>query len=305
MRASADTFGVAYCEFMDISHADAQLMVAALSDAQLLRACGHADRGRAVAELAQARRVEMAAPSPGAVREAEARQLQAVLAAIVGRAQRHCHALKRVTTTLIWVWAASGAAVALGFWLDHRSSDPSSSIGGVAVLVSFCILIAAVISRVIELRAADRYRARVVETVLEWASSQPGRLGRGADGLSNLHGGYEPGDWRIFFAAGILCIVPAVLAPLPFFGSGRTVAGVISIAVVTVPLLACGVGVALSCKRMEHRKRRACEMIAALSHPSPEVRMPLGDLRFLSSAESGISDRGASRPTKHNGKGVR
>ncbi|MBU8579020.1 hypothetical protein [Brevibacterium luteolum] len=290
---------------MDTSHDDAQLMVAALSDAQLFRACGHADRGRAAAELTQARRAEAAAPSPDAVREAEARQLQAVLAAVVGRAWRRTRVLKAVTMTLIWAWAASGAAVALGFWLDHRSPGPGSSIGGAAVLASFGILIAAAISRVIELRAADQYRARVIETVLEWASSQPGRLGRGADGLPNFHGGYDAGDWRIYFGAGILCTIPAVLAPLFFFGNGRTIAGIISIAVVTVPLLACAVGVALSYKRMERRQDRACEMIAALSHPSPEARMPLGDLRFFSSVESGITYRSASRATRPRPKGVR
>lgn len=287
---------------MDTSHDDAQLIVAALRDTQLLRACGHADRGRAVDELARARRAEAAGPSPGAVREAEARQLQAVLAAVVGRAWRRCRLLRRVRMTLIGLWVASWAVIALGFWLDHRSPGSGSAIGGAAALVGFCILIAAAISRVIELRAADRYRARVIETVLEWASSQPGRLGRGVDGLPSFHGGNEPGDWKIYFGAGILCTIPAVLAPLFFFGNGRIIAGIISIAVVTVPFLACAVGVAFSYKRLERRQDRACEMIAALSHPSPEVRLPLGDLRFLPSAASGITSRGASPPTAHDWK---
>lgn len=287
---------------MDTSHADAQLMVAALSDAQLSRALGLTDRGRAVAELARAHRAEAAAPSPDAVRTAEARQLQAVLTAVAGRAWRRCRLLRRVTMTLIGLWIASWAVIALGFWLDHRSPGSGSAIGGAAVLASFCILIAAAVSLGIEVRAADRYRASVIETVLEWASSQPGRLARGVDGLPNFPGGYQPGDWRIHVAAGILCIVPAVLAPLYFFGNGQVIGGIISIVVVTIPLIACGVGVMLSFTLMKRRQDRACEMIAALSHPSPEVRLPLGDLRFLPSAASGITSRSASPPTAHNWK---
>lgn len=287
---------------MDTSHADAQLMVAALSDAQLSRALGLTDRGRAVAELAQARRAEAAAPSPDAVRTAEARQLQAVLAAACGRARRRSRLLKRVTMTLIWLWVASWAVIALAFWLDHRSPGSGSTIGGATVLASLFILIAATVSRSVEIRAADRYHARVIETVLEWASSQPGRLARGVDDLPNFPGGYQPGDWKICLAAGILCIVPAVLAPLYFFGNGQVIGGIISIVVVTIPLIACGVGVMLSFTLMKRRQDRACEMIAALSHPSPEVRLPLGDLRFLPSAASGITSRSASPPTAHNWK---
>lgn len=287
---------------MDTSHADAQLMVAALSDAQLSRALGITDRGRAVAELAQARRAEAAAPSPDAVREAEARQLQAVLAAACGGAWRRSRLLRRVTMTLIWLWVASWAVIALAFWLDHRSPGSGSTIGGATVVTGFCILIAATVSRGVEMRAVDRYQARVIETVLEWASSQPGRLARGVDGLPNFHGGYQPDDWKICVAASTLCIVPAVAAPPIFFGGGQIVAGIISIAVVTIPLIACGVGVIVSFTRMMRRQDRACEMIAALSHPSPETRMPLGDLRFFAAAESGITYRGASLPTAHNWK---
>lgn len=290
---------------MDTSHDDAQLIVAALSDAQLLRSVGHADRARAVAELAQARRAEAAAPSPDAVREADARQLQAVLAAACGRAWRRGRLLRRVTMTLIWLWVASWAVIALAFWLDHRSPGSGSTIGGATVLAGFCILIAATVSRCVELRAVDRYQARVIETVLEWVSSQPGRLARGVDGLPNFHGGYQPDDWKICAATSTLCIVPAVAAPPIFFGNGQIVAGIISIAVVTIPLIACGVGVILSFTRMTRRFDRACEMIAALSHPSPGARRPLGDLRFFSSAEPGITYRGASRATRPRSKGAR
>ena len=287
---------------MDTSHADAQLMVAALSDAQLSRALGITDRGRAVAELAQARRAEAAAPSPDAVREADARQLQAVLAAACGGAWRRSRLLRRVTMTLIWLWVASWAVIALAFWLDHRSPGSGSIIGGATVLASLFILIAAAVSRSVEMRAADRYHARVIQAVLEWASSQPGRLARGVDGLPNVHGGYQSDDWKICVAACTLCIVPALLAPLFFFGNGQIIAGIISIAVVTIPLTAGGVGVILSFTRMMRRHDRACEMIAALSHPSPEARMPLGDLRFFTAAESGITSRGAAPPTAHNWK---
>lgn len=58
----------------------------------------------------------------------------------------------------------------------------------------------------------------------------------------------------------------------------------------------------LSFTLMKRRQDRACEMIAVLSHPSPEVRLPLGDLRFLPSAASGITSRSASPPTAHNWK---
>lgn len=153
--------------------------------------------------------------------------------------------------TLIWLWVASWAVIALAFWLDHRSPGSGSTIGGATVVTGFCILIAATLSRGVEMRAVDRYQARVIETVLEWASSQPGRLARSVDGLPNVHGGYEPDDWKICVAASTLCVVPAV---------------------------------------------------AALLHPSPEARMPLGDLRFFAAAESGITYRGASLPTAHNWK---
>lgn len=58
----------------------------------------------------------------------------------------------------------------------------------------------------------------------------------------------------------------------------------------------------LSFTLMKRRQDRACEMIAVLPHPSPEVRLPLGDLRFLPSAASGITSRSASPPTAHNWK---
>lgn len=251
----------------------------ALSDGQLTRAFGHTDRDRAAAELAQARRAEAAAPSPDAVREEEARQLQAVLASITGRELRRCQALQRVTVRLAWVCVASLVVIPLAFWLDHVSPGSGSPMGALAGLVSLCAGIPVAISRAIEVRAADRYRTKVIETVLEWSSRQPGRLGRGVDGLPSFPGELDPNDWRLYFGTGLLCMaVGAFVSMLPFT-AGAVYAGIVSILVAGIPLIVCGVGIMRLLKRMERRLERACELIVALSHPSSEMRNQPGDRR--------------------------
>lgn len=251
---------------------DAEILVGALSDDQLTRAFGHTDRDRAVAELAQARRAEAAAPSPDAVREAEARQLQAVLASNTGRALRRRQALQRVTVRLAWVCVASLVAIPLAFWLDHLSPGSGSPIGALAGLVSLCAGIPVAISRAIEVRAADRYRTKVTETVLEWSSRQPGRLGRGVDGLPRFPSEFDPMDGRVYFGTGFLCMFVGVFVPLLPFAGGWVLFGIVSLLVVSVPLFACGVGIMRLLTRMERRQERASNLIVALSHPSSEVR---------------------------------
>ncbi|MGJ7539929.1 hypothetical protein ACSFCK_06580 [Brevibacterium luteolum] len=248
----------------------------ALSDDQLTRAFRHTNRDRAAAELAQARRAEAAAPSPDAVREEEARQLQAVLAAITGRDSRRCQVLERVMMRLLWVWGASLVLIALAAWLYQHFPGAGATIVGLAGFVGICTLIPAIIIRGIVVRAADRYRTKVIETVLEWSSRQPDRLGRGVDGLPSFPGELGPNDWRLYFGGGLLCMaVGAFVSMLPFT-AGAVYAGIVSILVAGAPLIACGVGIMRLLKRMERRLERVSELIVALSHPSSEMRKQPG-----------------------------
>ncbi|MBU8579019.1 hypothetical protein [Brevibacterium luteolum] len=207
------------------------------------------------------------------MRDAEARQLQAVLTSITGQALRRCQALQRVTLRLAWVCVASLVVIPLAFWLDHVSPGSGSPMGALAGLVSLCAGIPVAISRAIEVRAADRYRTKVIETVLEWSSRQPGRLGRGVDGLPRFPGEFDFMDGRLYFGTGFLCMFVGAFVPLLPFAGGWVLLGIVSILVVSVPLFACGVGIMRLLKRMERRLERASELIVALSHPSSEVRM--------------------------------
>lgn len=56
------------------------------------------------------------------------------------------------------------------------------------------------------------------------------------------------------------------------FAAGAVYAGIVSILVLGVPLIACEVGLMRTLKRMERRLERAAELIGALSDPGSEAR---------------------------------
>lgn len=101
------------------------------------------------------------------MREAEARQLQAVLTAIAGRDRRRCQVLQRVTMRLLWAGGGSYVALALALLLSLRFPSAGSTIIGLAAFASLCTQIPWAIIRAIEVHAADRYRTKVIETALE------------------------------------------------------------------------------------------------------------------------------------------
>lgn len=256
----------------DISRVDAELIVDALSDAQLTRAFSHADRARAATELAAARRAEAATPSPLEVREADALELQDVIAAQLGGSFRRLRLLYRLTMVLIGLWAATIVAIGVIFWINQRAPGSVERYGIIALLISFFVMLAAATVRMVYLPAAQRHRQRTLATVLEWASQDRRRLERGLEGLPSYQGFSAFNDFRLYFASGLLLIVAGVLIPVLVFTAGATTWGYLSI-VIGLPLVAAGIATIAWHPRMERRRTEVARLMAALAHPSSAALM--------------------------------
>ncbi|MFB9775366.1 hypothetical protein [Brevibacterium otitidis] len=264
---------------MDIFHADAQLVVAALSDAQLLRAFGHTDRTRAVAELAQARRAEAAAPSPDDLREAEARQLQAVLAAVAGRHERRSRLLRRTFggVAILWCLLMAGA-VSLALMEHYLPEVPpflfaveTRMLGGAAVAVGFCLLMLAAVIRVAAVWGTARWQRVVLTAALEWATRKPGRLERGLDGLPTS-ASLSTGDARMHYATAVIIAMVGGLVATTLMTAGHPVLAIAGIIAVALPLIIAAVMLVIGFHRLSRRTDAALDLSAALTHPSPQAR---------------------------------